>query len=282
MSYEALGAQVFAASAIGSRIAPWWNVRQITPHGEVGRLERYPRRFAKPVEGNGPRPVATFYGRQIGPSGPTGPIRPLGGIVDEFREMALIQKLAVAGFFAVALYLAAAPIPKPERNPKRKFLGMSAKGERLWGELNPEDIRYYHVFANKDGKERYVGQVLDTGGAYFSVYPSGKQQIAHTAKEAAEALVGVSMRANKKAGRNPKRNPSTRLQKVGHPFPVPGSNKYHVLEKDWHRIGAVEKDKETGLWSATSDRIGGGKKDGFPSSKAAMKWVSSKAVRIKP
>jgi hypothetical protein len=184
------GIPVYAASSIGSRIMPGWNAQRITPEGEVGPLIPTPRRFARPISNGALRPYKSLFGRRIGPQGTEGPLVPLGGLWQDLVDMPLAQKVAVGVCFAAMIYLAAAPLPKYERNPKRKFLGMSSRGERLWGELNPEDIRYYHVFAVKDGKERYVGQVLDTGGAYFGVLPSGKQISAHTAKQAAESLVG--------------------------------------------------------------------------------------------
>jgi hypothetical protein len=187
MSYEGLGAQVYAASELGTQIQPWWNVRTITPSGEGPEVGPYPRRFARPVTGGSARPFATLFGRQIGPSGAEGPIEALGNGQDAASIIPLPVKV-LAG--AAAAYIAYLLIAKPiKENPGRKFMGISPRGERLMGEVNPEDMRYIHIFAVKAGKERYVGQVLDTGGAYFSVYKSGKQEIARTAKQAAEALV---------------------------------------------------------------------------------------------
>jgi hypothetical protein len=147
-----------------------------------------PRRFAAPI-GNGPvRPYKTLFGRAIGPQGPTGPVTALGDNGDRpFTQLVMGAVIVGLGFFVLFRPL------RKERNPKRKLLGMSPKGERLFGELNPEDTRYMHVYAVKDGRERYVGQVLDTGGAYFAVLPSGRQVHAHTAKEAAEVLVGIGV-----------------------------------------------------------------------------------------
>jgi hypothetical protein len=115
MSYEALGAQVFSASELGSRIQPWWNVRAITPHGETGPLQRYPRRFSTPVDGGTAHPVVTFYGRKIGPQGATGPVIPLG---DETRTESLpLYVKIIAGIGAT--YLAYLILLKPiKENPK--------------------------------------------------------------------------------------------------------------------------------------------------------------------
>lgn len=186
MSYQ--GTQVYAASELGTRIQPWWNVRPITPTGEGQELTRYPRRFARPVGGGSERrPYPTLFGRRIGSAGPEGLVQPLGSIADEWRAMAMWKKVALGGLLVAAASLAALkPLTK---NPGRKLVGMSPSGERLMSELNPEDVRYEHIYAVKSGKSRYVGQVLDTGGAYFAVSPGGEQRYSHTKKEAAEALV---------------------------------------------------------------------------------------------
>ena len=116
MSYE--GTQVFAASELGTRIQPWWNVRAITPHGETGPLVRYPRRFARPVEGGPARSVATLYGRKIGPHGAEGPVEALGTIAEEWRATPTWKKAVLGGFLAGAICLAALK-PLTENPSKR-------------------------------------------------------------------------------------------------------------------------------------------------------------------
>jgi hypothetical protein len=115
MSYEGLGAQVYAASELGSRIQPWWNVRQITPAGEGAMVGPYPRRFARPVTGGPARPYATLFGRQIGPRGPEGDIEALGTTTESASVVPLPWKV-LAG--AVSAYLAYVLLIKPiKENP---------------------------------------------------------------------------------------------------------------------------------------------------------------------
>jgi hypothetical protein len=82
MSYEGtgLGAEVFAASPVGSKITGTWLARQITPAGERGPGFQTQRSYAKPIgAGDGAAfPRSSLYTQKIGPQGAYGPLRPFG------------------------------------------------------------------------------------------------------------------------------------------------------------------------------------------------------------
>lgn len=107
MSYDrTTGAEVYAASAIGSKIMPGWNVQRITPEGERGPLMPTPRRFAAPVGNGAVRPYKTLFGRAIGPQGPTGPVTALG----DNGELPFTQLVFGLGLAALGAYILFRPL----------------------------------------------------------------------------------------------------------------------------------------------------------------------------